>query len=69
LQHLGLTYVDHSRSLKNYDFERFGNGFQHHVKHEHNMWNYLFYMMHLKVISLMLLQVMQAMLGLLMEWL
>lgn len=22
-------------SLKNYDFERFGNGFQHHVKKEH----------------------------------
>eukprot|EP00053_Salpingoeca_punica_P017480 m.168492 g.168492 ORF g.168492 m.168492 type:complete len:2590 (+) comp17217_c0_seq4:243-8012(+) len=34
-------------SLKNYDFERFGNGFRTHVKKEHYMWNYLFYMMHL----------------------
>jgi hypothetical protein len=24
-----------------YDFERDGNGFDVHIKHEHNMWNYL----------------------------
>eukprot|EP00040_Diaphanoeca_grandis_P037641 m.247338 g.247338 ORF g.247338 m.247338 type:complete len:2866 (-) comp33854_c0_seq11:229-8826(-) len=29
------------------DFERKGNGFKHHVKHEHKMWNYLFFFMHL----------------------
>ena len=34
-------------SLKNYDFERFGNGFQTHVRKEHKMWNYLFFFMHL----------------------
>lgn len=35
-------------SLKNYDFERFGNGFQQHVKHEHNMWSYLTFQLHLR---------------------
>eukprot|EP00730_Choanoeca_flexa_P002797 TRINITY_DN11178_c0_g1_i2.p1 TRINITY_DN11178_c0_g1~~TRINITY_DN11178_c0_g1_i2.p1 ORF type:complete len:1472 (+),score=415.20 TRINITY_DN11178_c0_g1_i2:98-4417(+) len=35
-------------SLKSYDFERFGNGYKHHIKHEHNMWSYLLFMMHLK---------------------
>ena len=34
-------------SLKASDFERFGNGFLHHVKHEHHMWNYLFFFYHL----------------------
>lgn len=34
-------------SLKSYDFERFGNGFQEHVRHEHNMWAYLSFQLHL----------------------
>eukprot|EP00050_Salpingoeca_kvevrii_P002520 m.196116 g.196116 ORF g.196116 m.196116 type:complete len:2530 (-) comp10628_c0_seq6:379-7968(-) len=34
-------------SLKNYDFERFGNGFQTHVEKEHHMWNYLFFLAHI----------------------
>ena len=34
-------------SLKASDFERFGKGFTHHVKHEHHMWNYLFFFYHL----------------------
>eukprot|EP00040_Diaphanoeca_grandis_P002750 m.22601 g.22601 ORF g.22601 m.22601 type:complete len:2904 (-) comp13869_c0_seq1:198-8909(-) len=29
------------------DFERFGNGFVTHTKHEHNMWDYLFFFYHL----------------------
>ena len=33
-------------SIRSDDFERFGNGFSDHIKKEHNMWNYLFYMMH-----------------------
>jgi inositol 1,4,5-triphosphate receptor type 1 len=35
-------------SLKSYDFERFGNGFKKHIKDEHNMWNYLYFLMHLE---------------------
>ena len=35
-------------SLKCEDFERFGRGFQDHVRHDHRMWNYLFFMLHLK---------------------
>lgn len=34
-------------SQKASDFERFGNGFTEHVKHEHHMWNYLFFFYHL----------------------
>lgn len=34
-------------SLKASDFERFGNGFNQHIKHEHHMWNYLFFFYHL----------------------
>eukprot|EP00049_Salpingoeca_infusionum_P011225 m.193039 g.193039 ORF g.193039 m.193039 type:complete len:2533 (-) comp14875_c0_seq1:808-8406(-) len=32
---------------KAYDFERFGNGFDQHIKKEHNMWSYLFFFLHL----------------------
>eukprot|EP00051_Salpingoeca_urceolata_P021905 m.350050 g.350050 ORF g.350050 m.350050 type:complete len:1958 (+) comp19886_c0_seq3:2025-7898(+) len=35
-------------SLKSYEFERNGNGFDYHVKNEHNMWDYLCFMLHLK---------------------
>jgi len=28
--------------------ERIGNGFQQHTKNEHYMWNYIFYLLHLK---------------------
>ncbi|XP_065834186.1 inositol 1,4,5-trisphosphate receptor type 3-like isoform X2 [Oscarella lobularis] len=30
-----------------FEFEKRGNGFEHHVKNEHNMWAYLFYFIHL----------------------
>ncbi|XP_070537450.1 LOW QUALITY PROTEIN: inositol 1,4,5-trisphosphate-gated calcium channel ITPR3-like [Ptychodera flava] len=29
------------------EFERYGKGFRHHVKFEHNMWAYLFFFIHL----------------------
>ncbi|KAK6195492.1 hypothetical protein SNE40_000911 [Patella caerulea] len=35
-------------SRENYDFERQGNGFEHHVKKEHNQWSYLFFFIHLE---------------------
>ncbi|KAK6195687.1 hypothetical protein SNE40_001061 [Patella caerulea] len=35
-------------SRENYDFERQGNGFEHHVKKEHNQWAYLFFFIHLE---------------------
>ncbi|XP_004347257.1 hypothetical protein CAOG_04510 [Capsaspora owczarzaki ATCC 30864] len=34
-------------SIKAYDFEKYTKGFIHHTKNEHNMWNYLFYTIHL----------------------
>jgi hypothetical protein len=34
-------------SLRNHAFERKPGGFQAHVTEEHNMWNYIFFMMHL----------------------
>lgn len=35
-------------SIKAFEFERFTEGFEHHVKHEHCMWNYLFFMLYLE---------------------
>jgi inositol 1,4,5-triphosphate receptor type 1 len=32
---------------QSHDFQRYGNGFRHHIRHEHHMWNYLFYFNHL----------------------
>jgi len=32
---------------QSHDFQRYGTGFRHHIRHEHNMWNYLFYFKHL----------------------
>ncbi|KAJ3091045.1 hypothetical protein HK102_001865 [Quaeritorhiza haematococci] len=29
------------------EFQRSGKGFDHHVKHEHNIWHYLFFIVHL----------------------
>ncbi|EDV25315.1 uncharacterized protein TRIADDRAFT_55241 [Trichoplax adhaerens] len=34
-------------SKTNYEFEHYGKGFYHHVKHEHNMWDYLYFFIHL----------------------
>ncbi|XP_062518427.1 inositol 1,4,5-trisphosphate receptor type 1-like isoform X2 [Corticium candelabrum] len=33
-----------------FEFEKRGNGFDHHVKEEHNMWAYLFFFIHLNTI-------------------
>ena len=35
-------------SLRNHEFERYAGGFMKHVKKEHNMWAYLFFMLHLR---------------------
>ncbi|CAG2222632.1 unnamed protein product [Mytilus edulis] len=34
-------------SRNSYDFEHHGKGFDHHVRHEHNMWAYVFFFIHL----------------------
>eukprot|EP00054_Salpingoeca_dolichothecata_P021398 m.136903 g.136903 ORF g.136903 m.136903 type:complete len:2486 (+) comp23973_c0_seq1:94-7551(+) len=34
-------------SLQSYDFERFAQGFDYHKKHEHNLFNYLWFMVYL----------------------
>ncbi|ELU03897.1 hypothetical protein CAPTEDRAFT_143471, partial [Capitella teleta] len=34
-------------SRKSYDFEHHAQGFSHHVKEEHNMWAYIFFLIHL----------------------
>lgn len=34
-------------SLRSYDFDRAGVGFDYHCKNEHNQWNYLFFTAHL----------------------
>ncbi|XP_055955374.1 inositol 1,4,5-trisphosphate receptor type 1 [Patella vulgata] len=34
-------------SRNSYDFEHHGKGFDHHVRHEHNMWAYIFCFIHL----------------------
>ncbi|CAG5128027.1 unnamed protein product, partial [Candidula unifasciata] len=34
-------------SRNSYDFEHHGKGFDHHVRHEHNMWSYIFFFIHL----------------------
>ncbi|KAL4233980.1 hypothetical protein ACF0H5_005635 [Mactra antiquata] len=34
-------------SRNSYDFEHHGKGFDHHVRHEHNMWAYIFFFIHL----------------------
>lgn len=33
--------------LKSTDFDRFGNGWEHHIKKEHHMWDYLYLLRHL----------------------
>jgi hypothetical protein len=30
-----------------HDFHRCGNGFEYHVSQEHNMWDYIFYILYL----------------------
>eukprot|EP00117_Sycon_ciliatum_P048000 scpid3078/ scgid34229/ Inositol 1,4,5-trisphosphate receptor type 1; IP3 receptor isoform 1; Type 1 inositol 1,4,5-trisphosphate receptor len=30
-------------SLSSHEFDKYAQGFEHHVKHDHNMWSYLFY--------------------------
>lgn len=35
-------------SQQSFEFERRGKGFKHHVKEEHNMWNYLLFFIHLE---------------------
>mmetsp|Transcript_35853 Transcript_35853/g.35476 ORF Transcript_35853/g.35476 Transcript_35853/m.35476 type:complete len:858 (-) Transcript_35853:45-2618(-) len=35
-------------NLDRYIFDQDGNGFEDHFKNDHNMWNYLFYIIHLK---------------------
>ncbi|BFZ12930.1 hypothetical protein BsWGS_15969 [Bradybaena similaris] len=34
-------------SRNSYDFEHHGRGFDHHVKQEHNMWAYVYFILHL----------------------
>ena len=34
-------------TIKNYEFEQRASGFQNHVRTDHHMWNYLFYMIYL----------------------
>ncbi|CAH1798712.1 unnamed protein product [Owenia fusiformis] len=34
-------------SRNSYDFEHHGKGFEHHVRHEHNLWAYIFFFIHL----------------------
>ncbi|XP_060075349.1 inositol 1,4,5-trisphosphate receptor type 1-like [Ylistrum balloti] len=34
-------------SRNSYDFEHTGKGFDHHVRNEHNMWAYVFFLIHL----------------------
>ncbi|XP_035825085.1 inositol 1,4,5-trisphosphate receptor type 3 isoform X3 [Aplysia californica] len=34
-------------SRNSYDFEHHGKGFEHHVKREHNMWAYVYFILHL----------------------
>ncbi|XP_064599288.1 inositol 1,4,5-trisphosphate receptor type 1-like [Liolophura sinensis] len=38
-------------SRNSYDFEHHGKGFDHHVRNEHNMWSYVFFMIHLEDIK------------------
>lgn len=35
-------------SLESEPFEKHGNGFAHHIEHEHNLWNYIFFVYGLK---------------------
>ncbi|KAK3085572.1 hypothetical protein FSP39_005468 [Pinctada imbricata] len=35
-------------SRNSYDFEHHGKGFDHHVRNEHNMWSYIFFLIHLE---------------------
>nr|XP_022341730.1 inositol 1,4,5-trisphosphate receptor type 2-like isoform X3 [Crassostrea virginica] len=35
-------------SRNSYDFEHNGKGFDHHVRNEHNMWAYVFFLIHLE---------------------
>jgi hypothetical protein len=31
-----------------YEFQRYGKGFDHHINHDHNMWDYVYFMLHLR---------------------
>jgi hypothetical protein len=33
--------------IPSHEFHRCGNGFEYHVNHEHNMWDYIFFILHL----------------------
>ena len=35
--------------IDSYTFDRYGNGFQNHIKNDHNMWKYLFFVAHLLI--------------------
>ena len=34
-------------SIKSHEFDRHGRGFEHHINHEHNMWNYVYFLLYL----------------------
>lgn len=36
-------------SIENGQFKRYGKGFLKHIKEDHNMWNYLFFMLYLEL--------------------
>ena len=38
--------------LPSHEFERRAKGFNHHVKHDHNMWTYIYYSIYLDTIDI-----------------
>ncbi|RKP13226.1 hypothetical protein BJ684DRAFT_20267 [Piptocephalis cylindrospora] len=36
-------------SIPAQEFQKHGNGFEYHIQHEHNMWQYLFFLVHLQI--------------------
>jgi hypothetical protein len=43
-----FLYSLRNDSIRSFDFERQGDGFQTHIRDDHNMWSYLFFMMHIQ---------------------
>ena len=35
-------------NIDRYVFDRYAEGFEHHIEQDHNLWNYLFYILYLK---------------------
>lgn len=35
-------------NINKQEFDRFGDGFEKHIDKDHNLWYYVFYLMHLK---------------------